>query len=70
MQNHVLRMEDDKTIQRYKVILRLDIEVFFPCQHAFFFIKFAGETSTQNLREDLLGIQEVHDIWAVAGKWD
>lgn len=70
MQNHVSRMEDDKTIQRYTVILRLDIEVCSLCQHAFFFIKFTGEASLQNLREDLSGIQEVHDIWAVAGKWD
>ncbi len=70
MQNRVSRMEDDKTIQRYTVILRLDIEVFFPCQHAFFFSKFTSEASLQNLREDLSGIQEVHDIWAAAGKWD
>ena len=60
-------MEDNKTIQRYTVILRSDIEVLSPCEHAFFFIKFSGEASLQKLRDDLSGMQEVHDIWAIAG---
>ena len=70
IQNHVSRMEDNKTIQRYTVILRSDIEVLSPCEHAFFFIKFSGEASLQKLRDDLSGMQEVHDIWAIAGEWD